>query len=75
MAAMCLVPPWEWTFAAPDAQLQRGPMGFAPIFLPPDDREEGQRVDFGRLFVQVVAVAALTGALILAAGGRGKNGT
>jgi len=50
-------------------------MGFAPIFLPPDDREEGQRVDFGRLFVQVVAVAALTGALILAAGGRGKNGT
>lgn len=61
-------------------------LGYSPVFAPPvnggertDDDLRGARSvrvreDVGTLLLQVISVAALCAALLLTAGGRGKDG-
>jgi hypothetical protein len=78
VAAMCVVPPWEWTLAYENTPLGHGPAGYGLVFSPPASsaavRTRMFRVDLARLSIQVLACGALCGALMLAAGGRGKDG-
>jgi hypothetical protein len=90
VAAMCLVPPWEWTSARPTFPLSQGPAGYGLVFSPPDafalaawrgstSGEAvvgvlGERIDIARLFIQFIAVAGLAGAVLLAASGRRRDG-
>jgi hypothetical protein len=68
---MGLFPPWEYTFNAewqgvPIASSR--PAGYALIFLPPkplgSSYVHGVRLDFGRLLVQWVLVAGVTGVVL-----------
>jgi len=77
VALMCLVPPWEatWEASSPATNSRQVTSGYGLVFWPPDPPNMywGIRLDIPRLSVQLVAAAALCGALLLAAGGRGKD--
>jgi len=77
VALMCLVPPWERTISLSSTPQARLPLVYHLVFSPPEVApysQVGVRLDLGRLSIQLVSVAALCGALILAAAGRGKDG-
>lgn len=64
----CLFPPWLYTFDA-QATHSRKPAGYSLLFSPPtnpdstgeDARFFGVQLDFGRLFIEWIALAAMTG--------------
>lgn len=77
VAAMCAVPPWGNIGVQDGVRWFLSPAGYGPVFAPqPVDASRGLGIspDFGRLGLQVLAVAALCGSLVLATGGRGKDG-
>ena len=78
VAVMCVVPPWERTFSEPSTPLERTPLRYAPVFSPPLGAARGAgygiRLDLGRLSLQLMAVGAVCGAVMLALGGRGTSG-
>jgi hypothetical protein len=77
VAGMCAVPPWGNIEIDSGMRWIASPAGYRPVFYSPAvDLKKGIAVgpDFGRLGLQVLAVAALCGAIMLAASGRGKDG-
>jgi hypothetical protein len=54
----CLFPPWQST-----GNRYRGhePAGYSLIFIPPSEYYGGIQIDFGRLFIEWAALAAITG--------------
>lgn len=77
VATMVVVPPWEHSWQVLDAKF-REPLGYHFLWAPPT-RYEGSAsvqmaVDLRRLGLQSVSVAAVVAALMLSAGGPGKDG-
>jgi hypothetical protein len=69
--ASALVPPWEKTLQQPGMARASEPIGYHLLILPPeapDIRYSGVRIDFGRLALQWLALAALGGTLHLLRG-------
>lgn len=69
IAGLCVVvPPWEETYQQPGMARASRPLGYHLLIRPPeapDTRHHGVRIDFGRLALQWLALAALGGTLHL----------
>ena len=66
IALMCLVPPWRLGVHN-EGVYGQGPLGYSLLFWPPywhPGLGHSLTLDFSRLFVQWVAVIAVTGAAI-----------
>jgi hypothetical protein len=58
---LLLYPPWVWEIADEGVRVTRG-MGHQWVW----EKQEGEIFDYGRLGVEIGAIAALTGALLFA---------
>ncbi len=65
----CLCPPWQYTTDGNNGFHSRQPASYAPIFDPPTNPDRtyghGVQIDFGRLILEWVVLAAITGAVWL----------
>jgi len=65
--ASCLIPPWQFTADRNGSYgyHSRKPAGYSLLFVPPTNPNEsvwnGVQIDFGRLFLEWAALAAITG--------------
>jgi hypothetical protein len=66
LVLMCACPPWNWTFQPQGSGKVVKPAGYALLTNPPaperDSPPFGVEVNLSRLFLQVIAISAVTGA-------------
>ncbi len=68
--ASCLLPPWQYTEDrnGTDGYHSRKPAGYSILFNPPKTGRfywDGVQIDFGRLFLEWTALAAVTGVVLM----------
>ena len=64
---MCLYPTWNDTFIGASRRVEK-PIGYAPIYSPPDATQSTVEVDLTRLALQIAAASALTAVLFVTNG-------
>jgi hypothetical protein len=74
---ICLIPPWKETFARPGAAPTERPLGYFPIWSPPEptrvSRAFGVKIDVTRMTIQLLGVVGGTLGLAFVVRARRKS--